>query len=634
MSLKSGSAATSGRWKIAGLVAVGATAILMLLLAAFPWGMFADRAASPLSALIGRKVTIGSAHRIDFFSFSPIVDLRDVRIAQPTWAGRDNFGRIAHLRVRFRVLPLLTGRFEPTSIIADGLVLRLHRYADGRENWLDPKRRHQSLTSPALRFVTIRNSRIELRNDKRQVLLVASLAVDPQQGLSIAGSGIHRGQPVRVAVHAPPIVETSAERPYPVALSIHSSILSLEALGHLDHPLDLEHYDARITASGRNLTYLDDIIQAGLFDTQPFRLTADIRHDAPDWTIRTLSGSIGRSRLSASGTVKLIRGRTRLVAQVVADQLDFDDLASNEQHAEAKARSAKLGVRILPHTRILLDRIARLDGTLHARVHRLLGNKRSPFRTLDATLVLDHRRLRVAPLNVGLTHGRITGTMILDDRDDRHKLAVNVRMTGSHIADLVGPTDAIQAPIDGRIDVVGRGDYFDEAMARADGHIGFVARSGNVRKDVALYASGDAIKTIAAAISKPKGPVQMRCLIGDFSIRGGTVTPSLLAFTTDTSRVDGTGLVRLSDERIDLSFTGRSDHPGLLQSTAPLRLGGTLASAHVETRSPKAAGTPGDKAAGKLGQFLKGLKTRGDRGRSIPAAPLNCISAGNKALAG
>jgi uncharacterized protein involved in outer membrane biogenesis len=633
MSLDSGSAATPDRWKIAGLVAVGVTALFSLLFAAFPWGMFADRAASPLSALIGRKVTVGSAHRVDFFSFSPTVDLRDVRIAQPAWAGRDDFGQIAHLRVRFRVLPLLAGRFEPTSIIADGLVLRLHRYADGRENWLDPKRRHQSLTSPALRFVTIRNSRIELRNDTRQVLLVTSLAVDPQHGLSIAGSGIHRGQPVRIAVRAPPIVEASAGRPYPVALSLHSPILSVEAVGRLDQPLDFEHYEARITTSGRNLTYLDDIIQAGLFDTQPFRLTADIRHDAPDWTIRTLSGSIGRSRLSAAGTVKLVRGRTRVVAQVVADQLDFDDLASDEQHAETKSRTARLGVRILPHTRILLDRIARLDGTLHARVHRLLDDKRSPFRTLDATLVLDHRLLRVAPLKVGLTHGRIIGTMILDDRDDRHKLVVNVRMTGSHIADLVGPTDAIEAPIDGQIDVIGKGGYFDEAMARADGHMGFVARGGTVRKDVALYASGDAIKTIAAAIGKPKGPVPMRCLIGDFLVRSGTVTPSLLAFTTDKSRVDGTGSVRLSDERIDLSFTGRSDHPGLLQSTAPLRLGGTLASAHVETRSPEAAG-PGDKATGKLGQFLKGLKTRGDRGRSIPAAPLDCISARNKALAG
>ena len=454
MSLSSGSAAKFGRWNIAGLVAVGATAIFMLLLAAFPWGMFADRAASLLSTLIGRKVTIGSAHRVDLFSFSPTVDLRDVRIAQPAWAGCDDFGRIAHLRVRFRILPLLTGRFEPTSIIADGLVLRLHRYADGRENWLDPKRRHHSLTSPAFRFVTIRNSRIELRNDKRQVLLVASLAIDPQHGLSITGSGIHRDQPVRLAVHAPPIVEASAGRPYPVALSLHSPILSFEAVGRLDEPLDLEHYEARITASGRNLTYLDDIIQAGLFDTQPFRLTADIRHDAPDWTIRNLSGSIGRSRLSASGTVKLIRGRTRLVAQVVADQLDFDDLASDEQHAEAKSRTSNIGVRILPHTRILLDRIAKLDGTLRARVHRLLGNKRSPFRTLDATLVLDHRLLRVAPLKIGLTHGRIIGTMILDDRDDRHDLAVNVRMTGAHVADLVGHTDAIEAPVDGRIDVV------------------------------------------------------------------------------------------------------------------------------------------------------------------------------------
>ena len=341
-----GPAAPRGRWVFGILICLGVAAIAALMPATFPWGVFAHRATPALSQMVGRKVSIGSARRTDFLSFTPSVELSDVRIAQPEWADGEDFARIHHLTVRFRVWALLLGRFQPESVIADGLVLRLHRYADGRENWVD--RKHRPLIGPVLHLLTVRDSRIELRNDNRQVLLAASIAVDPQRGLSVLGDGTHRNQPVHVEVRGPPVTAAAIGKPYPTTVSIRSAILTFEATGHLDQPLDLDHYDARIRTSGRNLLHLDDIIQAGLFETQPFRLTADIRHQAPDWIIRSLRGTVGRSLLSASGTVRAVPGHTSVALRVDADRLDFDDLASDKQRAEARKRIARLGQEFYP----------------------------------------------------------------------------------------------------------------------------------------------------------------------------------------------------------------------------------------------------------------------------------------------
>lgn len=208
-----------------------------------------------------------------------------------------------------------------------------------------------------------------------------------------------------------------------------------------------------------------------------------------------------------------------------------------------------------------------------------------------------------------------------------------MRLTDGRLDDLVTRTDVMDAPIEGRLSLAGRGGSFDEAIGRSSGHVGIVGKDGTVRKDVALYGSGDALKTIVAAIGKPTSRVPLRCLIADFTVKDGVMTPRTLAFTTDKSRVDGSGTIWLNEERVGLSFTGRSDHPGLLQSTAPLRLGGTLSATRVETAAPGKPASSKPKLLGQIGEFLHGLKTRGDTGRAVPAAPLDCRATSAAALA-
>ncbi|RYE62137.1 MAG: AsmA family protein, partial [Oxalobacteraceae bacterium] len=107
-------------------------ALVLLLLAAFPIGLFKGFAERRLSAHYGRPVTIATLSRLDPISFSPRLRVEGLRIPQAPWAGRGDMLRIARLDVRLPVLPLLVGRVRPNDIRIDGLDATLVRASDGR----------------------------------------------------------------------------------------------------------------------------------------------------------------------------------------------------------------------------------------------------------------------------------------------------------------------------------------------------------------------------------------------------------------------------------------------------------------------------------------------------------------------
>ena len=98
------------RW---GLGVMAGAGLIVLLFAAFPWGLLAAHGEAPLSRVLGRNVRIGSARRADWFSLRPTVELRDVTVSQPAGFGAGPMVLIARADARFEALPLLLGRFHP-----------------------------------------------------------------------------------------------------------------------------------------------------------------------------------------------------------------------------------------------------------------------------------------------------------------------------------------------------------------------------------------------------------------------------------------------------------------------------------------------------------------------------------------
>ena len=96
------------------------------------------------------------------------------------------------------------------------------------------------------------------------------------------------------------------------------------------------------TRSPPSLSYLDHVIEAGLFGTHPIVLDADVRRRGDEWEVDRLGGTIGRSAMTGRATIR--KGeRTRIDADAHFTQLDFDDLS--DVHGQAKSAATKAGDR-------------------------------------------------------------------------------------------------------------------------------------------------------------------------------------------------------------------------------------------------------------------------------------------------
>ena len=238
-------------------VVIAAAALLLVgLVAAFPWGPLVSLGIRPLSHALGREIEVGGARRVDWFSFSPTMELSDVTIAQPGWAGPGALARIASVRVRFPLLPLVFGHFRPQSLDLRGVRLDLRRDANGRANWEGDGKRKGGRKRPSLAHLTIADGRLHLVDFKRHVVLDATLSSDPGRGLMVDGTGTHRGMPLRLGFRGAGLGDADPAAPYPVRLAIRSPLATVRAAGRLDGPLDLSglHAARRGIGAGSDLS--------------------------------------------------------------------------------------------------------------------------------------------------------------------------------------------------------------------------------------------------------------------------------------------------------------------------------------------------------------------------------------------
>lgn len=569
-------------WRIVGLVTLALLVLIVLLAATFPVGWARDRIERRMSDRIGAPVTIGRLSREPAFSFKPVIVAHDLRIAQPGWAGKGDLLRIAQLRLRVPVLPILLGRgFRPDGIEARGLAANLVRDARGRSNW-SSDRPARSDTGRGFSQLLIPDGRFTLRDEKRHLSLTGSLRADGS-GVALTGHGRFHDAPARLTLAGPAILDRDRKQPYPFTLAIASPLLDLRARGRMMGALNIRDMTLDMNARAPSLKYLDDIIQAGLFGTQPIDLRASVRHSGRDWFVDRLAGRIGRSPLIGRADILKRDGRTKIDATIDFAAFDFDDLADAQGKAEQAALEARIGERVLPNTRINLSKVGPTDGQIRFTARKLLFRTPSVFRSLKGTVRLEGKVLTLDTIEAGLTDGRMTGRLVVDHRQGAMPLLdVDLRFSDGRLGPLLNAQDKIDAPYRARLRLRGRGDTIREALGRADGRIGLAAANGYVVRLAAAVLAQDMGKTIGAALGDGESRVPLACVVVGFEARQGRLTAAPFLLDTSVARSRGTGTIDLASERIALTIGGQSRKSSGLPMIDPIVIGGTLSAPQVQ----------------------------------------------------
>ncbi|MFS0772683.1 AsmA family protein [Sphingomonas sp. 1P08PE] len=603
--------------RIALGIAAVVIALLLLVLAAFPWGALRGIVEREATERFGRPVTIGSVQRLDRFGFTPTIAIRDVRIAQAGWAGTGDFARLGTLTVTFPVWPLLTGDFRPRDVRVDGLSLALVRDANGRTNWQRPGKQEQGGGAPDLGGLAVRNADIRYADAKQDRTVRLAVAIDPATGLKAQGAGTINGTPVRLAIAgAAPL----AGMPWPFVARIEGDRLAMRATGTMDRPLDTNAMTLDVTARASDLKLIDAVIEAGLFRTRPVALRAHVRRDPDLWRIERLTGTIGRSDLTGDLTVKKVDGRSKIDGHIASRAFDFNDLTSAEGRAKAAAQEARIGPRLVPDTRVDIGKIDSTDGRLSFTVGRIVGTSAPPVLGMAGTLVMDHRRLTLAPLRLRLSQGNVTGRAVVDQRDGAPApmVTLDLHLTGGDVAAFAAGGQ-FTGRLAARVRLKGRGETIRSAIGRSSGTIGFVVQDGRLPARYAAALGFDAGRALLAGEGDRAG---LRCLIAELAMRGGTGRVSPLVVDTAISQLTGSGTVTFPDERLALSLTGAPKREVILRIPGTATVAGTI-------RSPDLVIPPQVKSVGNI------LKAIGRRigGNSGPVATdANCTALAARAL--
>ncbi|MDO7843644.1 AsmA family protein [Sphingomonas immobilis] len=629
--------ATRSLLRLAGWVVAilaGLAALLVLALGFLPPGLAKTFAEQRLSASYGAPVTIGAITRDQTFSYTPDLAIRDIRIQQPGWAGPGDFMRIRAVKLRLSIFGALFGHSAPEKLTIEGADIALVRLADGTSNWgrkRKPGDPPPKDSTPKLKDLIVTDSRVSLRDARRGLVLAGPVSVDAARGLRVTALGTFQQTPTTLELRGGRVTGIDPAAAYPVEVHLASPALTLDAKGSMDGVFDTRHFAATMTARAPSLKNLDRLIEAGLFGTQPIALIAKIRHEGRDWYVDSIGGGIGRSRFVGRATVKKHDvgdvQRTVIDATIRASQFDFDDLSDAQGQAQAARSRAAAGPRVLPPTRINLSKLWKTDGRIAFRIDRILAGKGTVFRTLNGVIELDHKVLTVRNVNATLADGRMGGTITVNHREGRPKLNVDLRLEGLTLDALIGSPGQISGPVRGRILLDGEGDTVREALGNASGRAAMVATSGSLKATVADVLGQDLGGTIGHAIFHPSERVPLRCLVANFSGRGGVLSPSPLAIDTGSSIGRGSGRINLRDETIALSLSGAKRGGAALRIVDPIGVGGTLTKPEVSIAGSAAPGAPTTggifKAVGRSLKDALGLGSREAPPR-LAFVPLDC----------
>ena len=125
---------------------IGALAVLALLVLAAVFAAILlldparvrDQLVSVVREQTGRDLEIAQPVDLSLFPWLG-VRLREVRLGNAPGFGDGPLASVDDIRVRVRVLPLLSGRLEVDALVVHGLALNLARNSQGEVNWSEPR---------------------------------------------------------------------------------------------------------------------------------------------------------------------------------------------------------------------------------------------------------------------------------------------------------------------------------------------------------------------------------------------------------------------------------------------------------------------------------------------------------------
>ncbi|HET9232049.1 MAG TPA: AsmA family protein [Vitreimonas sp.] len=601
-------------WRRIGIWAGGVFGVLVTSLVLFltfaDWNALRGPIGRMASSATGREIVIAGDLDVNPWSWTPEFTVNDLRIGNPEqFRERGRFAVVRRGEASVRLLPLFVGRFDFVRIDLRGADIWLYRNARAASNWA-PSRAStgRQFDLPAIRAFSLRDGHVRLIDEKRNMTLDATFtteeSVDPRNPgrFELNGEGRLNNRPFTLELTGAPLLNVRRDRPYPFVADVRAGGTRIEADGSIRRPFNFNAWQADVRASGPDLADLYYLVGLALPNTPPYNLHGKLNREGARFGMPRVAGRVGDSDVRGTWTAAPQQnGRLLFEGDFRSNSLDFDDLmavlggppdTSETASAEQRQMAANLAAqgRLLPDAQLDISRVRNMDAQVSYRAARV-RSQRVPLRGVSVNINLNEGLLRLDPMTLDLTRGRIGGALSINARRDTPRVDLDVRLTNARLESIfrIGGRQPMTGDVQGRLQLTGYGASVRDAAANANGQVTFVVPSGEVREAFAELTGINVTRGLGLLLSDDQSKIAVRCGVASFSVNNGIARSRTIVFDTETMLIEGSGTISLRNEALDLEIEGEPKEPRLIRVAAPISIEGRLRSPRVGVEIEDAA---------------------------------------------
>ena len=601
------------RW-IGGILI--ALAVLVLCAGLIDWNAARGPLSRMLSHRLQRQVSISGALRVHLFSATPSVDVEDLTIGNPDWAGGGNMLVLPRLHVAAVLSDLFIGRLVLQTLELDHPQVSLRRDEKGRANWeLGAPQKAGSTPQkptrlPPLRHFALQGGELAVDDAVRKLTFQGMVgatengAGHESEPFQLRGQGTLNKEPFKLSFEGDALLDIKLDHPYQFKTRIDAGPSSAALSGKIAKPFDFGGIDADIELQGQNLANLFYLTNLALPLTPPYRLALHLHRDGNHFALDNIVGKVGSSDLRGKGTVDLAQkdGRPRLTATLASQSLNLGDLgvalgAGVPQPSEQGGKPAQapapqqqpISPLLLPTFQFQFDRLRAMDAEVDFRADSVQTQK-IPFRNVSFKLKLDHGLLIVDPVDFQMPAGKLAGQIRLNTSGDAPDANLDIRLSDIQLNQFKSSKSSepppLQGVMQGRLRIEGHGNSVHAIASDANGSVSVVLPHGDMREAFAELAGIDVVRGLGLLLGKKDESIAIRCGIVAFELKDGDAQAQRLVFDTTNVLITGDGHIALDDEKLDLNLKGQPKKLRFDRLRSPINIRGTLRHPSISLSTP------------------------------------------------
>ena len=247
--------------------------------------------------------------------------------------------------------------------------------------------------------------------------------------------------------------------------------------------------------------------------------------------------------------------------------------------------------RLLPDAPLRIDAISAFDADVHYTVKEV-KQQFVPVSNIVLGLNLDHKLLKLSPLNFDLAGGHLDSDISIDAREPAVVTQYDIRLSPTPLATLFARFGVNKSGTNGtvkaRVTMKGTGDTVRKSLATSNGRIAVILPRGTFWTQYIQLSEFDIGTFVQKMFQKKlKEPVEVNCGLIGFTVRDGVAAADPILIDTQKNVMTAKGGFSFRDESLDLAFRADAKKISAFSGQSPVGINGHFAAPGIQIISPQ-----------------------------------------------